>query len=395
MTNMRSIVVVISSVCLLTWLPSGRAQDATSIFQVVQTPNPDRFLFNDLFAVSASSPTDIWAVGYTAIHYDGTSWTGFPVPGVGNTGDKLWGVATISPTNAWAVGSFRTSSTTTGNLQHWDGTKWSIAQGSPDDVGEILGSIAAISADDIWVGSCIPSDFEHFDGTQWTFFYAGGTGSPVGESCIQSISAISTNDVWAAGWINYSGNTSSTQVQHWDGTQWTSMTTPNVGTGSNQLFGIVALADNNVWAVGDSVAPDTGIEYPNRTLIEHWDGTSWTVVPSPNFDYGDVPRDNVLQGIVAVAANNLWAFGYIEANPSAGSWNELSLVQHWDGTSWSHVSSPNPNPSGDPSLLNDPLYAGFFTSGSLWLVGSEATNLADLPYGPADGTLVLLHTTGQ
>ena len=90
MTNMRALLVIASSVGLLTCLPSGQAQNAASIFQVVQTPNPDRLLFNDLFAISASSPTDIWAVGYTAIHYDGTSWTGFPVPGIGDTGDKLW-----------------------------------------------------------------------------------------------------------------------------------------------------------------------------------------------------------------------------------------------------------------------------------------------------------------
>jgi hypothetical protein len=393
MRTIRAITVVVLSAGLLTHLPSVRAQDTTPVFQVVQTPNPDRFLFNDLFAVSASSPTDIWAVGYTAIHYDGTSWTGFPVPGVGDTGDKLWGVATISPTNAWAVGSFRTSQTTTGNIQHWNGTQWSVAQFSADDAGEILGSIAAISADDIWVGTCIPADFEHFDGTQWTFFYAGGTGSPVGESCVQSISALSTNDVWAAGWINYSGNTSSTQIQHWDGTQWTAMQSPNVGTGSNQLYGIVALADNNVWAVGDSVAPDTGIEHPNRTLIEHWNGTSWAVVPSPNVEYNSLVRDNVLQGIVAVSPNDLWAFGYFAANPSGESGDEFSLVLHWNGTSWSVV--PSPNPSGDPTLVNDPLYAGVFTSGSLWLVGSEATNPANLPNGPADATLVLLHTTGQ
>jgi hypothetical protein len=393
MTMIGTIAVVVLSAGLLAHLPSGQAQDVTPVFKVVSTPNPDRFLFNDLFAASASSSTDIWAVGYAAIHYDGTSWTGFPVPGVGSTGSKLWGVATISPTNAWAVGSFRTSETTTGNLQHWDGTQWSVSSGDPLARGEILGSIAAISADDIWAGMCIPSDFEHFDGTQWTFVYSGGTGSPDGESCVQSISAISSNDVWAAGWINYSGNTSSTQIQHWDGTQWTVTPSPNVGTGSNQLFGIVALADNNVWAVGDSVAPDTGIEYPNQTLIEHWDGTSWVVVPSPNVEYNNLVRDNVLQGIVAVSPNDLWAFGWFAANPSGESGDEFSLVLHWNGTSWSVV--PSPNPSGDPTLINDPLYAGVFTSGSLWLVGSEATNPANLPNGPADATLVLLHTTGR
>jgi hypothetical protein len=105
-----------------------------------------------------------------------------------------------------------------------------------------------------------------------------------------------------------------------------------VGTGSNQLYGIVALADNSFWAVGYSIAaPDTGIEYPNRTLIEHWDGTSWTVVPSPNVEYNNLVRDNVLQGIVAVSPGSIWAFGYFAANPSGGSGDEFSLVLHWNG----------------------------------------------------------------
>ena len=117
------------------------------------------------------------------------------------------------------------------------------------------------------------------------------------------------------------------------------------------------------------------------------------MVPSPNVEYNNLVRDNVLQGIVAVSANDLWAFGYFAANPSGGSGNEFSLVLHWDGTSWSYV--PSPNPTGAPTLVNDPLYAGVFTSGSLWLVGSEATNPANFPNSPADATLVLLHTTGQ
>jgi len=117
------------------------------------------------------------------------------------------------------------------------------------------------------------------------------------------------------------------------------------------------------------------------------------VVPSPNVEYNNLVRDNVLQGIVAVSANDLWAFGYFAANPSGESGDEFSLVLHWDGTSWSYV--PSPDPSGDPTLVNDPLNAGIFTSGSLWLVGSEATNPANFPNGPADATLVLLHTSQQ
>jgi hypothetical protein len=76
---------------------------AQSIFQVVPTPNEN--FNNGLFAVSASSPSDIWAVGQSTIHYDGTTWTAFPAPFInGDNTSFLQGVADISPTEAWAVG---------------------------------------------------------------------------------------------------------------------------------------------------------------------------------------------------------------------------------------------------------------------------------------------------
>jgi hypothetical protein len=52
------------------YLPAAAGQ---SIFQVVPTPNEN--FNNGLFAVSASSPSDIWAVGQSTIHFDGTTWT--------------------------------------------------------------------------------------------------------------------------------------------------------------------------------------------------------------------------------------------------------------------------------------------------------------------------------
>jgi hypothetical protein len=133
---------------------------------------------------------------------------------------------------------------------------------------------------------------------------------------------------------------------------------------------------------------------PNETLIEHWNGTSWTVVSSPNVDYGGQPRDNELQGIVALPANDLWAFGWYAANPSGESGDEFTLVLHWDGASWSVV--PSPDPISDPNLVNDPLYAGVVTGpGSVWLAGCEQMNPANFPDSPATSTLVLLHTTAQ
>src|SRR6202044_793998 len=82
----------------------AQGQTATgSIFQVVPTPNEN---FNsELFAASASSPNDIWAVGQSTIHFDGATWTAFPAPMIkGDNSSQLNGVVDISPTEAWATG---------------------------------------------------------------------------------------------------------------------------------------------------------------------------------------------------------------------------------------------------------------------------------------------------
>jgi len=384
---------VVTSAGLLTHVPSSRAQDATPVFQVVQTPNTQRVFDNDIFSASASSPSDIWAVGTTAIHYDGTAWTGYPLPGiVGELGHQMMGVAAISPTNAWAVGSFAASETTNGNILHWDGSAWSAVPNAAGG-GDYLVSIAAISADDIWAGPCVLGPIEHYNGTEWTAVPSPPAQGP--EYCVTGLSAISSNDVWAVGWQGDEGYNSRTLAEHWDGAQWAMVPSPSVGQGPNQLNGLVALGASDVWAVGFSMAKPPGSPLlPNETLIEHWNGTSWTVVSSPNVDYGGQPRDNELQGIVALSANDLWAFGWYAANPSGESGDEFTLVLHWDGASWSVV--PSPDPISDPNLVNDPLYAGVVTGpGSVWLAGCEQMNPANFPDSPATSTLVLLHTTAQ
>lgn len=147
---------------MLIFLPCAKPQDSASIFQVVRTPNPQGYSGNDLYAAAASGPNDIWAVGLTAIHYDGTTWTGYSLPGIdGVIGHQMKAVADLSPTNAWAVGSYAASGTCNGDILHWDGIAWSPSQSRR---GRLLPfSIAAISAADIWAGGCIPAAFEHFD----------------------------------------------------------------------------------------------------------------------------------------------------------------------------------------------------------------------------------------
>jgi hypothetical protein len=92
------------SVALFQDLPARGQTEASSTFEVVRTPNENPN--SELFAASASSPNDIWAVGQSTIHFDGITWTAFSAPMIkGDNNSFLQGVVAISPTLAWAAGN--------------------------------------------------------------------------------------------------------------------------------------------------------------------------------------------------------------------------------------------------------------------------------------------------
>jgi hypothetical protein len=359
-------------------------------FQVVQTPN--EYQNSQLQAVSASSANDIWAVGASAIHFDGTKWTAFPVAGNINgscvsgvcisSSSLLSGVVDFSPTNAWAIGE-QTALTVTENplsfnsstqavIDQWNGSQWSIFPGPTFAAGDTpsLTGMTATSANDIWaVGSLLTDDgeilnflFEHWDGTAWT-----ATSLISGDAFLLGVSADATNDVWAVGFQGPENDTSHTLVMQYNGASWATVPSPSAGQGASQLNAVTALAPNNVWAVGFSTPVAPPKEAATLTLIEHWDGTSWTVVPSPNVGPNSEFQSNNLFGITAISSTDIWAFG--SSFLANGSGNQQTLLMHWDGNAWSIAPSPNPT-KGD--FLDDILFAGVSPSpGDLWIVGSE------------------------
>jgi hypothetical protein len=342
--------------------------EAGSAFQVVPTPNQN---FNsELFAASASSPNDIWAVGQSTIHFDGTTWTAFPVPMIkGDNSSFLQGVVAISPTLAWAAGNV-TDGTHPGQvIEQWNGSKWSLFPGpkfGKKDQADVF-AMTSSSANDVWaIGSLVnlgtglvSSLFEHWNGTAWT-----ATTVESNNEFLFGASADATNDAWAVGF--HGSDNIGTVAMHWDGANWKRVTTPNVGRGTNKLNAVLALAPNDAWAVGFSTPVPPPQRSATLTLIEHFDGTSWAVVPSPNVGPHSANQSNRLLGLTANSANDIWAFGsYFAAD---GSGHQMTLLLHWDGTSWTIASSPNPTKGGFPGDL---LWAGVVPSpGNVWLLGS-------------------------
>ena len=158
--------------------------------------------------------------------------------------------------------------------------------------------------------------------------------------------------MWAVGYNQNGQDIDTTLIQHWDGTAWKTVASPNLGKGSNQLYGVVALITDNVWAAGSASEGANTLD-DTKTLIEQWDGTSWSVVPSPNRELSG--SSSVLQGVVAVSANDIWAFGW-EDTEQEGADLINTLLLHWDGTNWS--LAPCPNPHQDPNLIVNQLMGG-------------------------------------
>lgn len=188
---------------------------------------------------------------------------------------------------------------------------------------------------------------------------ANVTGTTSLKNQLLGVAAVSENDGWAVGWAqdpNGPQYVKRTLIQHFDGNLWSIVPSPNPPNDViSELHSVSAAAANDVWAVGSSHSGGP----PGRTLIEHWDGTQWSIVPSPSPD----TQLNVLNGVTALSANNAWAVGY-----RGGTQNETpleTLILHWDGTSWRQVASPNM--VGGANQLSS---IAAISADDIWAVGS-------------------------
>jgi hypothetical protein len=150
-------------------------------------------------------------------------------------------------------------------------------------------------------------------------------GSPR-HNTLRSVAALSVHDAWAVGnTVEFQNEHANVLIEHWDGTSWALVPGVSPGLQSNELHAVGGTSPTDVWAVGEY--NDVGGHCPQPSLIEHWNGRKWKVVPSPN------PRDCTnLNGVAAISPTDAWAVG--EAFDEFGQRTSLPLVEHWDGTSW-------------------------------------------------------------
>jgi hypothetical protein len=254
-----------------------------------------------LHGVWAASATDVFAVGDsgTILRRVNGTWTRMTSP----TTNNLRGVWGLSSSNVWACG---VAASGVGTVVHFNGTSWSSVSGTTTD----LESVWAASATDVWfTGSGVVL---RWNGSK--FSTAASFSGP-----LLSISGTGSSDVWVTG--------ENTNVHHWNGSTWTTLT-PGVGTTS--FLSVLAVAANDDWVSDFEPGEETA----------HWNGSTWTVVAASAGGWN---------GMSALSSTDIWGTGG-------------SHVGHWNGTAWSSETPPGTSPV---------LWSVTTRPGNAWIVGNS------------------------
>ncbi|HEV3315899.1 MAG TPA: hypothetical protein VG488_02975 [Candidatus Angelobacter sp.] len=265
-----------------------------------------------------------------------THWTVVSSPNASANDNVLAAVAANSASDVWAVGQFlpdATPNTTNTLIEHFDGTSWSIVP-SPN-VGTHANALFAVTAKSgkAWaVGYFIDDNFNSRSLIEaWDGQKWNIINHPHAGSSDQffGVSAISPADIWAVGLQRDSSGKFLTLTEHFDGTDWSVVSSPNPGTTGNQLLAVVSISSKSVWAVGQQL----GNNGPDRALIEHWNGSSWSVVSSP----ADGVFSTELYGVAGVSDDDVRAVGDKQDNIH----NPRTLAVNGDNGSFRLQSAAN------------------------------------------------------
>ncbi|HEY8300266.1 MAG TPA: hypothetical protein VIG48_00060 [Jatrophihabitans sp.] len=291
----------------------------------VRVPSPAGTGGGALSGVAATSAGSAWAVGCThcftsssrslILRWNGTVWTRVPSPSPGRS-SSLSGVAATSADRAWAVG---TTGTTTLILR-WNGTAWKRVPSPSPASNSGLSGVAATSGRNAWaVGEVVSSSSSfthlilHWNGKAWR--RVAGPLPRYGKygNALRGVAATSDTNALAVGCTDECPVGGSPVIERWNGTGWKQVAAPTKPFGLYNLAAVAATSARSAWAVG-SGGPVTD----EGTAAAHWNGRAWTL--------SKAIAGAGLTGVAATSATNAWAVG--------GTVHGRTLILHWNGTTW-------------------------------------------------------------
>jgi hypothetical protein len=199
-----------------------------------------------------------------------------------------------------------------------------------------LGDVSAVSCASasgcFAVGGGVDGPMLRWNGARWTVQLSPAPASHVGAvTSLSGVSCPSANMCIAVG--SYALPTENLRTaawaQRWDGSRWKPADLANVTSAPTpaQLNGVSCVSPRDCTAVGAYVNSAGVI----ATLAERWNGTRWTVQPTPNKDEGFEAR-NSLDSVSCPSPKFCMA---------VGSGSRRTLAEEWNGTRWSVITTPN------------------------------------------------------
>jgi hypothetical protein len=330
--------------------------------------------------VTAPTPTTGWIIGSVDRHWNpktqwalleqwnGTSWSRIGLPSLPPTADTthLLSISSTTPTDVWAVGWSSTPPAGPGSLNHHQlvyrrtAAGWqrvTIRATNSGDIFNEVWSVSVASPTDVWalgwdMRTC-GEDVLHYNGAHWSV--AGSADTCDSFPHYPQITAVGASTAWATGRecgtpvgaSNCGGEASCFGA--------TCPAGSHLIAGWDAFFPASAGTASNLWALGQD-----GLE---TLLVEHWDGTAWQDETPPFAD-----RSQIVTSGVVLPNGDLWTAGYqtqILNHPR-------TQILHETGSGWESLDGPNPSP------LYDKLFAIAHVGGTatgMWAVGFDGNQL--------------------
>jgi hypothetical protein len=275
----------------------------------------------------------VWSFG-------GTAWTSARLA---PDTRPMTGITVTTADDAWAVGEKWDQSRMADvpQMLHWDGTAWTQRMQGAEAFARP--SQVSGTGDDVWaVGTAatsyaVPAVVRR-DGPVWA---PVALPPSLGTATLRAVRVVAADDVWVAG-STASTTSGRSLVLHWDGSSWTELPAP-FGTTAGRVSALLATDGGRCWAAGSA---------GNRAAVAAWDGHRWTVANPVTSSASEVTQ------LALHGSTEVWAAG-------AGM-----PAQRWNGSAWSNVTGPLTGALTVGALANGP-------DGALWMAGSQGTSSAE------------------
>jgi hypothetical protein len=319
--------------------------------------------------------------GYAYVKWLRPTWHIVTSPNTSGGDDQLHAVSCFSTSFCMATGYDADGAGQT-LAEEWKGKSW-IVLTSPNAVDTTNNALEGVSCPSanfcMAVGAFETSSgndqtlIEEWNGSNWGIAGSPDTSSAdydvlLGVSCTSVIFCMAVG----AASSNSTGGYGQTLVEEWNGSTWTIVGSPSTSaTDSNVLNGVSCVSASFCMAAGS-------VDDEFETLIEAWNGTAWSIVSSPNTGTADV---NSLSSVSCASVTFCMAAG---PQNFGNTPSDQTLMEEWNGTIWSIVASPNP-----PSTI-DWRYGVNCPASNFCVAGGYNVNLA----GQYDQTLTEMWNGG-